>query len=1014
MDNGTRKRMREMVSGLRQALEAELGSGVWSAAMRLAFAACARARGIAGELPEFFGHVEGRLPAAAAAAGSALLAGNGDLLAAPAALGWLHQFWHDGERASITARGRADQYAKIAAGSLATATQVYSEEYMVDFLLANSLGALWLDMYPASRLATKWPLHVRGPERSRPYPQHDAGLITVCDPACGAGNFLLAAFDMLFDIYAEAGERDPGAACVAILTNSLFGLDIDGRAVAVARAALWLQAAAKAPGLAAAAGEALVKNIVAVNGGQAAREMGSLLAAREVSGPAAGLLARRYAVVATNPPYLDKRDYSPEARGYLRRHYPAGAGNVYAAFILRCLGMADRFVGMVTPQTFLFIRSYARLRGEIFRRAGIRTLAHLGLGAFSGPVVDAALFVLDRKAELRDGPGVYFKLLDEQLKEEALRFAVASHNAGAGGPGVFIRTTGQATALPGRPVAYWLGDGLRKVLEGSRPLSDSADVVLGMKTSDNRRFVRYWWEVAGDDGQPLPGWAPYEKEASGYRYGRLPAHCVRWTEAAQSHYRSHYSAQLPNRRYWFRDGIVYGLISSKAFTAKLLPAGHMTDMAASGVYPLDSRDTPFILGLLNAKVYQWLLKVFNPTVNYQPGDLLRLPVPDMSATDRAEIGRLALVATDANFYLRAQKVTDRGFRLEPAAWLPLGLGVRHRLIRLWQASLRQVLAADAIDARLAAVMDLPPEERRAVADGLGAPLSELPAVAGYDLLPGNDLPTPGRRVRLAPAETAEVRKRLQGLFEAGPAAGESIEECFARITAIMRLHPVTIYNLLSEGISAWGWRCRKLDRELTEELLSAVVLAVLGHTWPQRAATTAPGLVPLTRGTGEPAAGEFVRNFFRRFGDVGELEKDVAVLTGLGIDEWLLQKFFRRHVAQFRRRPVVWQVSSSTGRGVPAFACLVHCRRAGDISRVCACVAERLSAAAGPGCREELAAFNDRLARLNYRPKPDYGVRMNVAPLQAAGLLACPVLTPDELARALADARAWHGRDFLP
>lgn len=960
MDSGDRKKIRVTVAGLRQALERELdGAAAWRWAMRLSLEVCMTARGVAGEGLDFFAAGGKREPLVAGYCRE-LLAGCGPLLAAPAALGWLHQFWFDGERADLAA-ARSDDYVKVGAARVVPATQVYSEPYMVDFLLANSLGALWCEMHPASPLAARW-RYLVSPAGRLTGPAMPATEITVCDPACGAGHFLLAAFDMLYDMFREEVGGEPTSVCAAVLNNALFGSDIDGRAVAVARASLWLRAAEKAPGLAVDKLPGLWANIVAAGG-----ELGSLAAADEAAGPLAVLLSRRYTVVAANPPYLDKRDYAKSLRAYLRKHYPAGAGNLYAAFILRCLGLSDRYVAMVTPQTFLFIRSYAALRQEVFEQARICTMAHLGLGAFSDAVVDAALFVMAKGAD-EAAPGVYFKLLAAPDKQAALSETVSGYNAGEARPEVFVRTLAAAAALPARPLAYWLGDGLRSILAGSPPLSAAADVVLGMKTADNTRFVRRWWEMV--DPEETGDWAPYEKEASGYRYARPSAHRVRWTPVAQAYYRDHYSAQLPNPRYWFREGIVFGLISSKAFTAKLLPAGHMTDMAASCVFPRDGRDTGYILGLLNSKIYQWLLKMFNPTVNFQPVDVQRLPLPALSAADQEAIGRLALTAAVVSGELRAAEITDRGYRFNPGDYLPLAAKLPRRLLSLWLAALRCQLAADAIDRRLTAVLGLSATEAAAVAAELGGSPGDLPALAGYDLLPdgltGDGLPPPAKVVSCSPDELAAYKNRLRLRYQAGPDRGRTPEEFFGALVADIGLHPITVYEFLREGVECQGWRCPPLERELAVDFASATVLAVLGHAWPGQEAIAAPGLLPLAEVRRE------LDRLFGRWADPASVAVDFATLTGLTLDRWLEQDFFKHHAAQFKRRPVVWHLAGGSGA-----ARLVHRRRAGDIA-----------ALYGLDC---------------YAPHPDYGVRVNIAPLQAAGLLAAPVLAAHDLGRALAD-----------
>ncbi len=965
MDNGTRKRLRELAAALRETL-GEAGERAWPDVMGLALEAAQAARGIGGTAPDFFAG-GGVVSPAAAERCREILTGNRELFVAPASLGWLHQFWQSGVRSSLAGRTRADQSAKIGAATVAPATQIFSEDYMVAFLTENSLGALWAETHPASPLVSGWSYYVRPPATGT------AGRLsvremTVCDPACGAGNFLLAAFDMLYAMYHEEEGGEPAAICAAIVNGNLFGMDIDVRAAAVTRASLWLRARELAPDLDSAALTGLRTNIAAGGG-----ELGSLLMAEEAPGPLKRLLARRYAVVVTNPPYLDKRDYAKSVRTYLRRHYAAGAGNLYTAFIVRCLAMADRFAAMVTPQTFLFIRSYAALRREVFGRAAVRTLAHLGLGAFADAVVDAALFVLD-KEQAADAAGVYFKLLAAPQKAEALAAAVAGYKAGERHPEVFVRSLAGATALPGGPLAYWLGDGLGAAVAAARPLQETADVVLGMKTADNTRFVRRWWEVWQPGGDP-PGWVPYEKEASGFRYARPAAHYVRWTAAAQDYYRTYYSAQLPNPRYWFREGIAYGLISSKAFTAKMLPPGHMTDMAASCVFPRDPADIPFLLGLLNAKIYRWLLTMFNPTVNYQPVDLQRLPLPPLPGGEREEIARLAMVAADAAAELRAAEITDCGYRFSPEDWLPLAEKMPARLLGFWRAALRSVLAADAIDRCLAAALSLPAGEAAAIDAELGCSPGLSPALAGYEGLPvelaGDCLPAPA----VVMAESVRTAKeRLRDLYTVGPRKGELPEDFFASLAADTGLHPVSVYNLLAEGIGE-GWRCLTLERELAADFAGAAVLSLLGHSWPGQEPAADQGILTLAE------ARAALAGLIGRYTDWDAFADEFASYTGLPPAAWLEKRFFRRHAARFKRRPIVWQLV----RGPKNY--LFHWRRAGDAAR--------------------LGGLKD------YDFSADWGVRVNVAPLQAAGLLAAPVLAAGDLPRALADGRRCRDGDYV-
>jgi SAM-dependent methyltransferase len=162
---------------------------------------------------------------------------------APDAFGWAYQYWNTEEKDRVFERVRTEKGAKIAGSDIIPATQLYTESYMVEFLVQNSLGATWMGMHPESQLFEKWDYYVRDADRA-PVAEKPVSEISFLDPACGSGHFLLVAFDLLYDMYVEEGiVTEPAAICDSILTRNLYGIDIDARAVQIAEAALWMKAA---------------------------------------------------------------------------------------------------------------------------------------------------------------------------------------------------------------------------------------------------------------------------------------------------------------------------------------------------------------------------------------------------------------------------------------------------------------------------------------------------------------------------------------------------------------------------------------------------------------------------------------------------------------------------------------------------------------------------------------------------------------------------------------------------
>jgi hypothetical protein len=173
-------------------------------------------------------------------------AATNDVFKAADALGWAYQYWNTEEKDRVFEKVRTKKGAKIEGADIIAATQLYTEPYMVKFLVQNSLGATWVGMRPDTKLVKDWEYFVRDADRA-PVENKPVGDITFLDPACGSGHFLVEAFDLFFAMYKEEGKlSDPEAICRSILENNLYGVDIDERAIQIAEAVLWMKAAEKA------------------------------------------------------------------------------------------------------------------------------------------------------------------------------------------------------------------------------------------------------------------------------------------------------------------------------------------------------------------------------------------------------------------------------------------------------------------------------------------------------------------------------------------------------------------------------------------------------------------------------------------------------------------------------------------------------------------------------------------------------------------------------------------------
>lgn len=599
---------------------------------------------------------------------------------------------------------------------LRAATQIFTPRWIVRALIENSIGRLWLEMHPDSRLAASMPyLHAaRAADAARAAgPARRAGDIAFLDPACGAMHFGLAAFDLFEAMHEEEIENAgragwpsaPSAArgrvAATILERNLAGADVDPRAIEIAGLALRLRARRSAGS---GVGAPRIRLGVA---GDAGSEIGSL-------GRLPAGLERAYDVVATNPPYLGRRHVPTAVASVIKRLHPEARGDLCAAFVLRALGLLapGGRAALLAQQSFLFTSGYERLRQAIRSSAALESVVHLGTGAFDeigGEKVNSALVVFraERAAAARESQrAVFVRVCGEkgpEEKEVRLRSAAERLRAGRRDPAVFRARLADFDAVPGRPWAYALATPLRPLFARARPLAAVADVCQGLATTDNKRFVRHWcevghaavaWDCSSAEAARTSGkrWFPYAKGGGARRFdGRIDL-VVDWENDGESVKREivrrypylggRWEWVAKNTDRYFRGGITYSALSTGRFSARILPAGCVFDVSGSAVFAHGGEpDELFLLGVLNSSVAGHILAHLNPTVNVQVGDVGRLPLPPRRGTKLVDLAAEALSLARRR---REEDETDPVFVEPPAG----AAAVRDRERRLAEVESR--------------------------------------------------------------------------------------------------------------------------------------------------------------------------------------------------------------------------------------------------------------------------------------------------------------------------------------
>ena len=463
-------------------------------------------------------------------------------------LGWMYQYYNAEVKDAFF-----KSKAKETPDTIGPATQLFTPEWIVRYMVENSLGRLWMLNFPESMLCQKWDYYIA------PDAEHEDFIringpedITLCDPACGSGHILVYAFQLLFDMYAERGYREREIPQL-ILEKNLNGMEIDPRAAQIANLALAMCArehdrrffgrGVQADVLVVAPTKfqrdeagcvielpedaAVMADQQFVDALEHLDEVGSLLnptesqlgalradAARfaaEVEGGSLfgrGLgeklqdalqvceaLARKFDCVVANPPYMGSSSFSPFMSKWIKKNYPDVKSDLCTCFIGRGFSLAKQsgYSAMVTSQTWMFLSSFNSLRQALVEKKSIITLIDTkSVGLHSDNFTANCAFSICNCCPV-DIESSFVKL-DQPIygKAMALREAIANPDCGY----FYRRNAKTFTQIPGTPIAYWASDALLKDFEVAGELGAYVNMPYGFKTGDNDTFLRLWWECS--------------------------------------------------------------------------------------------------------------------------------------------------------------------------------------------------------------------------------------------------------------------------------------------------------------------------------------------------------------------------------------------------------------------------------------------------------------------------------------------------------------------------------------
>lgn len=564
-------------------------------------------------------------------------------------IGWLYQYYISEKHEEVVdpLHGKV-----VAREDIPAATQLFTTDWVVRYMVDNSLGRYWLERHPESGLAGKLEFLVTPKSGALPTVAETLAPedLTILDPCVGSGHILVYAFEVLMEIYKECGyaERD---AAQAIVQHNLYGLDIDKRAAQLACFAVMMQGRKYDRRF---LQRGLTPQIYCPDGYDArfpagyedGKEYGSLIlvdapepqprpgeATLETAAENAEntwnfrrLLAQKYTVVCTNPPYLNK--YNAKLKDFVNAQYKDYAGDLFSVYIYRDLLLCrpGGYCGYMTPNVWMFIKSYEKLRYYLIRNKRIATLVQMAKGAFfKEATVDICAFVLQNAQS--DASGLYIRLEefkgDMEVQRQKVLEALADKDCG-----YFYEASAQNFAkIPGAPVAYWVSNRFVEIFSDAA-LDKIAWVQEGLKTGDNERFIRKWSEVDFTKtkmyGDSTPKWV-YHTKGGVFRKWYGNQEDVLNFEKQGEELKSFAGASMTGAQNYLQACISYSRITSAKTSFRFTCPGAIPNMAGLAVYPRQEKDFYTILGWLNTNIVCILLGLVNPTINFPPGTIARVP-----------------------------------------------------------------------------------------------------------------------------------------------------------------------------------------------------------------------------------------------------------------------------------------------------------------------------------------------------------------------------------------------------
>ncbi|MCE8425367.1 MAG: BREX-1 system adenine-specific DNA-methyltransferase PglX [Candidatus Methanoperedens sp.] len=1023
-------------------------------------------------------------------------------------LGFCYEYYNRDEK-----RLFKDSGAKIEFDKVSLSSQIYTPSWVVEFILNNSLGKLWMEMHPESHMKNRRNIANIPDKQTRAIkPVEELKFIDLC---CGSGNFFHTAFDIFFEMYTEAGYKEKEIP-EKILSNNLYGIDLDDRAIQIAHLGLFIKALEKNPDFSMErinivstdfhlpefeevkrlfeGSFPLIKLPEIWEDIRQAEKFGSLIDIKSkiiperkegqrslnpeeehetqkevikkiktvfqknirdnsrssfINRKAAesmtfvDILTQKYDVAASNPPYTDGANYGIELKKFVEKNYKkrncSFNTNLYACFFKRNCDIINEAgkVGMIHPLTFMFIKTFEDMRKYIINNLHINLFVHMGLDrhSFNGVLVDPAIYILENGDKLSNKNSTFIRLIHYLERDKKSKCLQIIHDISQDkeNSDVYRIDQEKLKVISGWPFIYWISDSFREKFT-SNYLNDVVDVRVGCTTSNNIRFLRYWWEVDQNKIsynylEDSKKWIPYAKGGPFNKwYGNLWL-VVNW-ENNGTEIHSIKESVVRNEDYYLREGLTYSSSGSKGATYRLLPKNHIFDSMAASLFLKEGFDNIYyIQSLLNSQFANFIIDGLNPTAATQVGDNKRVPFVYPSKVLEKVISQLSFENVSIKKHLCEFSIIERNYKSSPFSVdkdknceqnkteaLKVYLKYENKLYT-------QILLNESIiDEKIFEVYQLTESDKQIVLE------KERISVGSLSIIVQEGNTFEFLKKEISPSkETAEIINEYLKKLEckkldsnAWQSLVKQVEELYKMSKSIedislsCQVNPLTVLHILNNSSVIPEKKSQRIAQEFVLDQVRTILKA------------DDDGIVPVSQMSGEKTVYE---RLLDKLDEEHFSQKDIQfleLLLGKRLDKYLETEFFKDECDILNKfmylpmTPFIWHLSSGEAGGIDLYTIIYNWSR-DKLLKIKSVYAQKRKT----GLENRLAQLSDgssikideekeiiqkqlmeidefckkidKIASSGYSPVLDNGVGKNIAPLQKEKMLKTNVLTEKEL-----------------